>query len=890
MTIRQPEEHLDVRLMVHTHWDREWYRPFAQFRARLVSLMDSVLDGDGGTPFLLDGQAVILEDYLDVRPERTADVANALRQGALEAGPWYVLADSLIPSGEGLVRNLLAGRRVLRSLRAAPPDVLYCPDSFGHPAALPAIAAGFGLGSVILWRGYGGRSHPAGDTARWFAPDESSVVLYHLPPDGYEFGSHLPPEHDAARERWLSMRDVLASRATTGLVLLTVGADHHAPQANLEAAIAVLKTAASSDIIERSSLARFGHDLVERAAQSILPVVKGELRDSFGYTWTLQGTFASRAHLKRLYSRAESLLLRDMEPWAALARIRADAVDRRALVRAAWKPLLHCQPHDTLCGCCIDDVADAVRARLRDATAAAEEIREASVMSLVGHDGNDARRRPADWSPVVLVRNATARARSGVAEIDVDLVLDDAPVGPASAGIQPRARRTGSLSIGDAAIPLQEVTRERLFVREEASRHYPWNRLVERRRVLAWVTDVPGFGLVALPATEKRRRAVAPPEPVSAEGRTIVGNGMRIEAQAESLSFTGSGVRIDDWIVLEAEGERGDLYSRSAIPGSRFRARLIRSKVTAKGPLRAELTCDWRIRIGERRLTSAAGVPRRAPAVRQDIQTVIQLDAGAPFVRLSVTGDNAATDVRLRVGIRTALTSPRVLADAAFGPVSREPIEADPSGRVKELPPSTAPLHRYISAYSEARGATLVSDGLAEYEVEPDGTSWVTLLRAVGELSRHDLPERPGHAGYPVATPAAQTLGPFEAVLAFSSHGPRSDEATAWVERLAEDVLVPLRGDTWRTATRPPAVVVGASLTGDGLAFSTLKDSEDGAWLVLRCVNLLDHYVHGSWQVPGLREAMRARLDETLVEPLAVEDGRIGFDAPPRATVTILAR
>src|SRR5512134_3107480 len=195
MTIREPEEHpeprlpeprlpepllLDVRLVVHTHWDREWYRPVTQFRSRLVALIDEVLDGAAGRPFLLDGQAVVLEDYLALRPERSADVSNALRQGAIEAGPWYVLADALIPSGEGLVRNLLAGRRVMRSLRAAPPDVLYCPDSFGHPAYLPAIARGFGCESVILWRGYGRKSHPPGDTSNWVAPDGSSVVLYHL--------------------------------------------------------------------------------------------------------------------------------------------------------------------------------------------------------------------------------------------------------------------------------------------------------------------------------------------------------------------------------------------------------------------------------------------------------------------------------------------------------------------------------------------------------------------------------------------------------------------------------------------------------------------------------------------------------------------------------------
>jgi hypothetical protein len=398
-------------------------------------------------------------------------------------------------------------------------------------------------------------------------------------------------------------------------------------------------------------------------------------------------------------------------------------------------------------------------ARLNEATATAEEIREASVMALMGYDSNDARRRPVDWGPVVLVRNAAARARSGVAEIDVDLVLDDAPVGPASAGIEPRVRKTGPLSIGKPAIPLQEVSRERVFVREEASRHYPWNRLVERRRVLAWVADAPGVGLVTLAMSEKRRRAATPPDPVSAEGHTIVGNGMRIEARAGGLTFTGPGdLRIEDWIALEAEGERGDLYTRSAIPGSRSLARLLRSKITARGPLRAELTSDWRITIGERRLTNAAGTPRRATAVRQDVQTVIQLDAGAPFVRLRVRGNNVATDVRLRVGVRTALSSPQVVADAAFGPVSRAPIEVDPSGLVNELPPPTAPLHRYVSAFSESRGATLVSDGLAEYEVEPDGTAWVTLLRAVGELSRHNLPERPGHAGYPVETPAAQRL------------------------------------------------------------------------------------------------------------------------------------
>ena len=903
MTSREPEEHskpwlpepglpeprpLDVRLVVHTHWDREWYRPFAQFRSRLVALVDGVLDGEAGRPFLLDGQAVVLEDYLAVRPERSADVSAALRQGLIEAGPWYVLADSLIPSGEGLVRNLLAGRQVLRSLRAVAPDVLYCPDSFGHPATLPALAVGFGFGTIILWRGYGGAAHAVGDTGLWAAPDESTVIFYHLPPDGYEFGSHLPTDVDAARERWTAIRSVLHPRATTGLALLTVGADHHAAPANLDAAIDALKSAAGEDSIQRSSIAGFARELAERVSSAAAPTVRGELRDSYGYTWTLQGTLGARAALKRRYAQVESQLVRDVEPWAALARIKGDAIDRRALTRAVWKPLLLCQPHDTLCGCSVDDVAAAMADRLRESAAAGEELRSSTVMSFVGHDGNEARRSPARWMNVALVRNATARMRTGVAEIDVDLVLDDAPVGPGSAGIEPRARQPGPVAIGSPAIPIQELDRSRTFVREEASRHYPWNRLVERRRMLAWLTAVPGYGIVTLPIDEKRRRLNTAPSAVSANSTGIHGNGLRVEKKNASLVLGTDGIEIDDWLTFEIEGERGDLYTHSAIPGVRAQATLVRSKVTAKGPLRAELTSDWAIAVPERRLTSAAGEPRRDPAARLSIQTAIQLDAGASFARLLVRGENSANDVRLRVGARTTIPSPRVVADAAFGPVERKPVVI--RGAVNEMPTATAPLHRYVSAFADDRGATLFSDGLAEYEVDTDGTIWVTLFRAVGELSRHNLPERPGHAGYPVSTPDAQATVPFEAQFAFALHGPQSDAITALIEQIAEDVLLPLRGETWRTAIDPPAAVPGVALHGDGLAFSALKESEDGEWMVLRCVNLLERDVPGRWQLSPLREARLARLDETALEPLTVQDDGVAFVAPPRGIVTILVR
>lgn len=891
MTIRQPEEHLEVRLLVHTHWDREWYRTVQELRPRLVALVDELLDDGAGHPFLLDGQAVILEDYLDVRPERAADLSAALRRGALEAGPWYVLADALIPSGEGLVRNLLAGRRLLRGLRAVAPDVLYCPDSFGHPAVLPVLALGFGARVVVVWRGYGGRSHAPVDVARWIAPDDSSVLLYHLPPDGYEFGSHLPVAERAAAERWQAIRAVLGPRAATGLALLPVGADHHAPQANLDDALHALARAAAPVPVSRSTLAAFASDLSERCDTSAVPQVRGELRDSYGYTWTLQGTFASRAASKRRYAQVERFLVRDVEPWAALARFRADGLDRRALVRSAWKPVLLCQPHDTLCGCSTDAVDAALHTRLDDAASAGTALREAACLALLGHDANAARLAPADWVSVVIVRNTAPRARSGVAELDVDVVLDDAPVGPASAGIEPRARSVTSCSLGSPAVPIQELARTRAFAREEASRHYPWNRMVERRRVLAWISDVPPLGLATVEVVERRRRPPAPPHAVTAGDFAIEGSGMRIEAGESAVSFTAGDLYLADWIAIEVEGERGDLYTRSAIPHTHAAGTLRRARVTARGPLRAELTCDWTVDVPERRLTSATGMPVRRPAGRVAVRTTIQLDAGAPFARVAVAGDNPAQDIRLRIGFRTGVGEGRIVADAAFGPVEREPIMTSTSDRVHEVPPPTAPLHRYVSTYFTDRGTTVFSDGLAEYEVDAGGTTWVTLLRGVGELSRHNLAERPGHAGYPVATPAAQSLGPFQAMFAFAPHGPASSQVAALVERLADDVLLPLRGETWRTALNPPETVTGPELRGAGLVLATVKESNDGEWVVLRAVNVTGEFASGEWILSGIREAMLSRLDETPLETVAVDDGgRVPFRAGPRAIVTLLVR
>src|SRR6266566_3865227 len=202
----------DFRYLVvpHTHWDREWYLPFEQFRLRLGMVVDGVLDtverDSSFASFTLDGQAIVLEDYLEVRPENEARLRGLLNAGRLEVGPSYVLPDEILVGGESLVRNLLLGRRVCRRFGVEPSGAGYLPDSFGHPAQLPQILAGF----VIRWR--------AGS---------AEVVACQMLPH-YDNFAHLTWNHDAEqRVRTIvgNFGEAVASAGQDEIVLAN-GSDH----------------------------------------------------------------------------------------------------------------------------------------------------------------------------------------------------------------------------------------------------------------------------------------------------------------------------------------------------------------------------------------------------------------------------------------------------------------------------------------------------------------------------------------------------------------------------------------------------------------------------------------------------------------------------------------
>jgi alpha-mannosidase len=866
-----PEHPLTLFVIPHTHWDREWYHTAERFRQRLVPLIDELLDEPPppGESFLLDGQAIVLEDYLEVRPERAAALTSLLRDGRLEAGPWYVLPDELIPSGEALVRNLLTGRDVVRRLGGEPPPVLYCPDSFGHPAILPELARGFGCDIVALWRGYGGGRWPPGDTVRWRGPSGVDVILYHLPPDGYEFGSSLPTEANAAATRCARVDAVMRPRATTGFVLLLNGADHHARQLDQREAVSAFADAARPDVVRAATLRDAAGAIVREARRMELPVIEGELRDSYGYTWTLQGTLGARAAQKRQNAIAERLLVRDVEPWIALMPDGGSAA-ARALLAEAWRTLLRGHPHDTICGTAIDGVATALDERLKATIIQGEGLRDDALLTLTGHDSARARAEPDRWRPVVVLRNRTTRARGGVAELQLSATVANVAVGPGSAKRQGLPQRVPPWGVD--GVPLQILSRGKRVELTEDLRAYPRADLTATIHALGWVERIGGYSVVT--RAQRRGARVDVPNPVHAGERELSNGIVRVivnDAGEVQLEYPNTENVIGNLLALEDQRDVGDLYTpalRETLPPWELR----RVRRVHRGPLRGELALDF---------VGASG--------RCTLR--LQLDANLPALRVLVEGENHGKGHRLRLRFMTELVGAATIADAAFYPVSREQLKLSAEEQHMEHVVASAPLHRWVARFSANVGATIFSDGLAEYESHDDGSIAVTLVRAVGALSRPDLPERPGHAGWPADTPAAQSLGSFAAEFAVALHGPDSPDVRDTIEQLADDVLLPIVGETLRSNLLEPRELDGIELSGHGLVFSCAKPAQRAGWIVLRCVNRRDVAVRGTWDFEQtILEVVRARLDETPEGPLSVKGRSVTFDAASKEIMTVLVR
>jgi mannosylglycerate hydrolase len=273
------------------------------------------------------------------------------------------------------------------------------------------------------------------------------------------------------------------------------------------------------------------------------------------------------------------------------------------------------------------------------------------------------------------------------------------------------------------------------------------------------------------------------------------------------------------------------------------------------------------------------------------VRLLVSLYAGSPAVRCTLEIDNRALDHRLRLRVPTGLPGGGVVAGGQFGAVERAPIQADGSKYPRERPVATAPAHRYVTRAVKSRGLAVLAPGFFEYELDSRGDLVLTVLRSVGQLSRGDLPTRRGHAGWPMATPAAQCQGTERLQLALA---PVTQSQTAGGSALAElweDLFLPVRGVWLRQASPLSLEPIDLRLEGAGLVFSGLKPAERGEGMVLRCYNATEKPTAGAWHFGvAVTSAHRARADEHPLHEIRLGEGgrSVPFHAAPHEIVTIM--
>jgi mannosylglycerate hydrolase len=832
-----------LHLVSHTHWDREWYLTFQQFRLRLVHLVDGLLQLLKSDPdyrcFTLDGQTIILEDYLEVRPEREAEIRELVKTGKLLIGPWYILSDEFLVSPEATLRNLMEGDRI-SSLFGRKMNIGYLPDPFGHFGQMPQVLCGFGIDSACLQRGLDDQP----PELVWQAPDGSQVFLVYLR-DGYGNAAGLPvSDHSLFTEEVCRLRDSLLEYSAAGRkdappgghLLLMHGTDHMAPLPETPAAMSRANETWDKTEVVHSSLPEYIRSIRSYLDRHglVVPLVKGELRSSRRFH-LLPGVLSSRMWIKQRNFTCENLLEKWAEPFSAFAQLSGShkendqlsgigsirVRDAGAILRYAWRLLMTCHPHDSICGCSIDQVHEEMRSRFDQVEQVGEEIVRQSLEALA--EAVDTRLNSSEPDLAVVVFNPGSGPRTDYVRVDfptdwnapVFAILDEEGQslpyrvkgsrsrdlmnatldkdGMRSLINTARDGRAAGFSIRNVKLsrkdnqvlldvqvsemlePDQMVIRQtrhemEKYLEDPAVHTFSVQVRTETETSVEFAPqDVPPLGwrtFWILPLyTPVPEGADANPD--AQENHTSIANEfLAVEFDSQTGCFNlqdkRSGHKFNGLNRFVDGGDCGDEYNYSPPEQDLLVEALQVGNVSIdRGPVRQSITAEMRMEI-PRSLTPDRSA-RSEEKVSLSIRTTASLTDGLARLDFQTRIDNRAEDHRLRVGFLIPFKVEDADHDGHFEVVRRPTRLPDFDETWIEAPRPEVPQRYFTYLHSDYGGLAVANRGLPEVEVhqvEEDRTEVaLTLLRCTGWLSRDDFSTRKGHAGPGLPTPGAQEQG-----------------------------------------------------------------------------------------------------------------------------------
>lgn len=927
-----------LHVVSHTHWDREWYSPFQQYRQRLVRLVDRLLDlmerNAEYRYFVLDGQSIVLEDYFAIRPENRERFKALVQAGRIEIGPWYVLPDEFLVSAEALIRNLQIGHRVAGEYGGVM-KVGYMPDSFGHIAQMPQLLRGCNIDNFVFSRGLGDEEDHLGTEFLWIAPDGNRVLaIYQI--NGYCNGTELGFEGYGDHTGETPRLDLFVDRlyqeinkighftkaASDGSkhFLINNGCDHLEPQPELPKMLSYANSVLKDCSAEHTTFARFITTL--RRSGLSFPNHSGELHGS-KRQYILSGVLSARVYLKQQNDACEILLANLAEPLATLAWLRAGANPGAGFLQHAWKKLLQNHPHDSICGSSIDVVHREMLGRFEEVRQIGENVVEAALDTIAPRVRRNA---AAAENPSFIVANPSTTSRREVMRALVvfppgrlakTLAVFDSnnqalptnlirswPIAtredyPLPDGFVKLGQTLGQHPLtfeSKRAHLLQDRSNFQLDSRQDDGK--PWH-VAEIEFLTPELAPVGYRTFSVRPLEAEKLKTADAADTVRVKGTVVENAYLRVKFFPDGsfdLLDKISKRQYQRCHLFEDTEDVGDEYDYSPAARSQTiwsRGRKGKLRVVHHSDLAAEIEVALNLPLPaefDRRAKPKGG--RSKKFVQCPLQIRFTITATAPYVAVRTTFQNLVRDHRLRVHAHAPLATNDSLAGQQFYVIER-PLKKSAGKNWLQPPSPTEPMQHFCAVEDRKGGLAMLTKGLYEYEARRDGKNTaliLTLMRAVGWLSRGDLATRPHHAGPAFPTPEAQCQGEqvFEyAVMPYAGNWEKANVPT-WAQRFR----VPLLEKICRGANTGSVLPADFSLfrsEPDSLVITAVKKCEARDTVLVRLYNASSQRVRGKlhWGMP-VSHAWKVNLLEERSEEITVfSNSRVDLDCPAWRITTV---
>ncbi len=875
-----------------SHWDREWYEPYQEYRMWLVEMIDRLLGLMETYPefryFHLDGQAVVLKDYLEIRPENKERLVKLLKERRILAGPWFDLPDEWLISGESFIRNIQLGRRTCQELGFEPLRFAYTPDQFGHIAALPMIMTGMGIPAGVVWRGTEDSQYPT--QYAWVGPDGSKMATHKLADQmsyGWPFyaarqrlGNSGALDEEALQSVANSMHSELG-RSPISMALMLDGQDHQEPTEMMMELAKQIATNNPDVDFKWGTLEEYGDAI--SAQVDALPERKGELREvrrdrDATCQYLIVHTISSRYPVKQQNDQCTALLEKWAEPYA-LFHAMAGGKPVLSYLEHSWEYLVKNHPHDSICGCSIDQVHRDMMYRFDQSRMLADGLVRRAIAGMSNPQ--------ADVSKLsgVVVHQPLPFARKGIIELDVLFPGDwkDRFIDGLSSG-----ESVNLFKLVDAegkVMPFQLSSIERNDVLKQLNdtgrRQYASGDIYH----LAVEMELPSCGYTGFRvehSTEAIRNFGTLRTGLLSAANESVAFELHTDGSA-CLTNKATGQAFDGLFCYEDGADVGDGWTLGRAvkdvayrtPGAR-----VSTSVDEDGSLRTVFRVEREFDLPSHVARDTQQRSSEHAILR--VEDLIYVEKHAPYVRVRTTVHNNIKDHRLRVVFPTGIAAEKSFAETPFAVVERDvAIPAESAQWYERVNPEKA-YTSFFGVQDNAGGLAVLSPaGMHEYEVmeQPRGALALTLFRST----------------YKTVMTGGEPDGELQGDLTFEYMLYPFGGAFDAVDAL-HHVAVAQAGVRSHLTEEVPATCSFVRLEKNSAIVTALKPAEGyDPTQPLRhgCIRLWNpggeearDTVHFESRIVS---AQRCNLAETPIEPIALDaDGGIPVAVPPYGLTTVL--